>query len=142
YVYLVDTRIKENLSSMTRLFAGKIFCATMFVLFGLSLAANTGSAPSFGKNPALVPDKTQQIADSPWGGPDPYGRDERADSPWGGPDPYGRDERADSPWSGPDPYGRDERADSPWGGPDPYGRDERADSPWGGPDPYGRDERA
>ena len=93
---------------MTRLFESKKVCATMFILFALSVMLNSlagGSLPSFGgspTSPALVPDAQHQIADSPFGGgPDPYDRDERADSPFGGgPDPYDRDERAASPVNG------------------------------------------
>ena len=55
---------------MMRFFNSKIVCATMFVLYALSAAASTYAA--------LVPAAHQQIADSPWGGPDPYDRDERA----------------------------------------------------------------
>ena len=94
---------------MTRLFESKKVCATMFLLFALSVAVSLlsgGSLPNFGSSPALIPDAEHQIADSPFGGgPDPFGRDERAvlvpdagkiaDSPFGGgPDPFGRDERA------------------------------------------------
>jgi len=64
-----------------RIFGSKSLCATMFVLFALSMAVNNfsgGSLPNFGGSPALVPDTHQLIADSPWGGPDPYDRDERA----------------------------------------------------------------
>ena len=107
---------------MTRVFESKKVCATMFLLFALSVAVSLlsgGSLPNFGSSPALIPDAEHQIADSPFGGgPDPYDRDERADSPFGGgPDPYDRDERADSPFGGgPDPYDRDERAASPVNG--------------------------
>ena len=52
---------------MMRYFTTKTVCATMFVLFALTLAVNTYSA--------LAPVAHQQIADSPWGGPDPYDRD-------------------------------------------------------------------
>jgi len=67
---------------MTRIFESKKVCATMFLLFVLSVAVNSfagGSMPSFGSSPALVPDAQQQIADSPFGGgPDPFDRDQRA----------------------------------------------------------------
>ena len=67
---------------MTRLFESKKVCATMFLLFALSVMVNSfagGSLPSFGSSPALVPDAQHQIADSPFGGgPDPFDRDERA----------------------------------------------------------------
>jgi hypothetical protein len=66
---------------MTRLFESKKVCATMFLLFAMSVAVNPftgGTMPSFGSSPALVPDSQHQIADSPFGGgPDPYERDER-----------------------------------------------------------------
>jgi hypothetical protein len=67
---------------MTRIFESKKVCATMFLLFALSVMVNSlagGSLPSFGSSPALVPDAQQQIADSPFGGgPDPFERDGRA----------------------------------------------------------------
>jgi hypothetical protein len=67
---------------MTRLFESKKVCATMFLLFALSVMVNSfagGSLPSFGSSPALAPDAQHQIADSPFGGgPDPFDRDERA----------------------------------------------------------------
>jgi hypothetical protein len=65
---------------MTRVFESKKVCATMFLLFALSVAVNSfagGSLPSFGSNPVLAPDSQHQIADSPFGGPDPWDTGER-----------------------------------------------------------------
>ena len=60
---------------MTRVFESKKVCATMFLLFALSVLANTfsgGSLPSFGHSPVLVPAVQQeQLADSPFFPPDP-----------------------------------------------------------------------
>ena len=60
---------------MTRVFESKKVCATMFLLFALSVAANSfsgGSLPSFGNSPVLVPEVQQeQRADSPFFPPDP-----------------------------------------------------------------------
>jgi len=53
----------------------------MFLLFAMSVLANSfagGSLPNFGSSPVLAPDSHQQLADSPFGGPDPFERDERA----------------------------------------------------------------
>jgi hypothetical protein len=62
---------------MTRIFESKKVCATIFILFALSVLANTvagGSMPSFGSSPMLVPDVQQeQRADGPFFPPDPYG---------------------------------------------------------------------
>jgi len=59
---------------MTRVFESKKVCATMFLLFALSVLANSfsgGSLPSFGSSPVLVPDVQQeQRADSPFFPPD------------------------------------------------------------------------
>ena len=66
---------------MTRVFESKKVCATMFLLFAMSVLANSfagGSLPNFGSSPVLAPDSHQQLADSPFGGPDPFERDERA----------------------------------------------------------------
>jgi hypothetical protein len=66
---------------MTRMFESKKVCATMFLLFALSVAVNSfagGSMPSFGSSPALTPDAQHQIADSPFGGPDTFDPGERA----------------------------------------------------------------
>jgi hypothetical protein len=135
---------------MMRALESKKVCATMFLLFAFSILANSisgGSLPSFGTSPVLVQgvDQPQLLADSPFGGPDPYEREGRADSPFGGPDPYEREglARNDSPFGGPDPYEREGRADSPFGGPDPYEREglKLTDSPFGGPDPYEREGR-
>jgi hypothetical protein len=52
---------------MMRFFSNKIVCATMFVLFALSAGASTYSA--------LAPAAHHTIADSPWGGPDPWDDD-------------------------------------------------------------------
>ena len=64
---------------MTRLFESKKVCATMVLLFALSVLANSfagGSLPNFGTSPVLAPDSQhQQIADSPFGGPDPFADD-------------------------------------------------------------------
>jgi hypothetical protein len=102
---------------MTRVFESKKVCATMFVLLAMSVAVNGfsgGSMPSFGSSPVLAPDAQHLIADSPFGGPDPFEREEFqiADSPFGGPDPFEREEFqiADSPFGGPDPFEREERA--------------------------------
>ena len=61
---------------MTRIFESKKLCATMFILFALSVLANTfagGSLPSFGTSPILAPDVQQeQRADGPFFPPDPY----------------------------------------------------------------------
>ena len=115
-----------------RLLESKKVCATMFLLFAFSVLVNSvsgGSLPSFGTSPVLVQgvDQSQMLADSPFGGPDPYERENRADSPFGGPDPYERENRADSPFGGPDPYEREglTLTDSPFGGPDPYEREGR-----------------
>jgi hypothetical protein len=60
---------------MTRVFESKKVCATMFLLFALSVLANSfsgGSLPSFGNSPVLVPAVQQeQRADSPFFPPDP-----------------------------------------------------------------------
>jgi hypothetical protein len=60
---------------MTRLLESKKVCATMFLLFALSVLANTfagGSQPSFGASPLLVPGvQLEQLADSPFPWPDP-----------------------------------------------------------------------
>ena len=60
---------------MTRVFESKKVCATMFLLFALSVLANTfsgGPLPSFGNSPVLVPAVQQeQRADSPFFPPDP-----------------------------------------------------------------------
>jgi hypothetical protein len=101
---------------MKRVLESKKVCATMFLLFAFSVLANSvsgGSLPSFGTSPVLVEgvDQSQQLADSPFGGPDPYERENRADSPFGGPDPYEREgvTLTDSPFGGPDPYEREGR---------------------------------
>jgi hypothetical protein len=69
---------------MTRLFESKKVCATMFLLFALSVLANTfsgGSLPSFGNSPVLVPDvQQQQRADSPFFPPDPSDDDDAPQS--------------------------------------------------------------
>ena len=52
---------------MMRYFTVKAVCSMMFVLFAFSAAVNTYSA--------LAPAAPQQIADSPWGGPDPWDTD-------------------------------------------------------------------
>ena len=66
---------------MTRVFESKKVCATMFLLFALSVLANSfagGSLPNFGTSPLLAPDVMQeQRADGPFFPPDPYERDER-----------------------------------------------------------------
>ena len=60
---------------MTRVFESKKVCATMFLLFALSVLANSfsgGSLPSFGNSPVLVPAvQPEQRADSPFFPPDP-----------------------------------------------------------------------
>ena len=51
---------------MTRLFESKKVCATLFLLFVLSVLVSTvagGSLPSFGSSPALVPDVQELRAD-------------------------------------------------------------------------------
>ena len=121
---------------MLRVLESKKVCAMMFVLFAFSVLANSvsgGSLPSFGTSPMVSPvvDQPQQLADSPFGGPDPYEREglTLTDSPFGGPDPYEREglARNDSPFGGPDPYEREglTLTDSPFGGPDPYEREGR-----------------
>ena len=60
---------------MTRVFASKIVCATMFILFALSVVANSfagGSLPGFGSSPVLAPDVQHTVvAGDPFFGPDP-----------------------------------------------------------------------
>lgn len=64
---------------MTRIFESKKVCATMFILFALSVLANTfagGSLPSFGTSPILAPEiQHEQRADGPFFPPDPYDDD-------------------------------------------------------------------
>jgi hypothetical protein len=59
---------------MTRVFESKKLCATMFLLFALSVVANSfagGSLPSFGTGPALSPDVPHVlVADDPFFPPD------------------------------------------------------------------------
>ena len=61
---------------MTRLFENKKVCATLFILFVLSVLVNTvagGPLPSFGSSPVLGPEIQQQLrADSPIDLPDPF----------------------------------------------------------------------
>jgi hypothetical protein len=65
---------------MTRLFESKKVCATMFILFAMSVLANKfagGPLPSFGTSPILAPDVQQeQLADGPFFPPDPYEDDD------------------------------------------------------------------
>jgi hypothetical protein len=60
---------------MTRVFASKKVCATMFILFALSVVANTfagGSLPGSGSTPVLAPDVQHVlVAGDPFFGPDP-----------------------------------------------------------------------
>lgn len=60
---------------MTRIFESKKLCATMMLLFAISVAANRfagGPMPSFGSEPALVPDtQFEQLADDIFFPPDP-----------------------------------------------------------------------
>jgi hypothetical protein len=60
---------------MTRMFESKKTCVTIFILFALSVVANTvagGSLPRFGTSPILAPDVQQeQRADGPFFPPDP-----------------------------------------------------------------------
>jgi hypothetical protein len=64
---------------MTRVFESKGVCATIFILFALSVLTTTfagGSLPNFGSSPALTPDVQQQPrADGAFFPPDPYGDD-------------------------------------------------------------------
>ena len=59
---------------MTRLFENKKICATMFILFGLSVLVNSiagGTLPTFGSDPVLMPDAQHVlVADDPFFGPD------------------------------------------------------------------------
>ena len=59
---------------MTRLFESKKVCATMFIVFAISVLANTfagGSLPSFGTSPILAPEvQYEQRADGPFFPPD------------------------------------------------------------------------
>ena len=58
---------------MTRVFESKKVCATIFFLFGLSVAATTfvgGSLPSFGSNSVLAPDAQVERAGGPFFPPD------------------------------------------------------------------------
>ena len=63
---------------MTRIFESKKLCVTMFLLFAISVLANSfagGSIPSFGNSPVLAPDvRQEQRADGPffppWGDDD------------------------------------------------------------------------
>jgi len=65
---------------MKRIFESKTVCATMFLLFALSVLANSfsgGSLPTFGNSPVLIPDVQQeQRADSPFFPPDPSDPDD------------------------------------------------------------------
>ena len=65
---------------MSRVFESKMVCATMFVLFAMSVAVNSlaGGSFNFGSSPMLAPATHIQLADSPFGGPDPFERDGRA----------------------------------------------------------------
>lgn len=58
---------------MTRVFESKKVCATMFLLFAMSVAASKfagGSLPSFGSNSVLAPDATIERAGGPFFPPD------------------------------------------------------------------------
>ena len=60
---------------MTRLFESKTVCATIFILFGVSVLASTfaaGSLPSFGSSPVLTPAGQTEIAGGPFFPPDPW----------------------------------------------------------------------
>ena len=76
---------------MTRVFASKKVCATMFLLFALSVVANSltgGSLPSFGTSPVLAPDVPHVlVADDPFFPPDFDGTPgQRTDDPFFPPD--------------------------------------------------------
>jgi hypothetical protein len=66
---------------MSRVFESKKVYVTMFVLFAMSVAVNSlaGGSFNFGSSPVLAPAAQHiLVADSPFGGPDPFERDGRA----------------------------------------------------------------